>query len=94
MNTLSWALTQIETGHKVTRKSWTNEWFVKGQGGIIKSNDLWNPHARQFTKSLENKEIEVESYLLFKTAKNKLIMGWTPTQEDIFAEDYVVITTP
>jgi len=55
MNTLSWALTQIESGHK---------------------------------------EMEVESYLLFKTAKNKLIMGWTPTQEDIFAEDYVVNATP
>jgi len=90
-NSLSWALTQVELGNKVARKSWDNEWFTKGVGGVVKSKDLWNKHAREFAEALPNQEIEVASYLLFKTNDNKLVMGWLPSQEDVFAEDYIIV---
>jgi len=90
-NKLSWALDQLNLGKKITRTTWTNQWISVGNGGMVKSEDLWNKHARGFTENLPLNEIEVSSYLLLKTPDNRLIMGWTPSTEDIFADDYIVL---
>ena len=50
-------------------------WIALGQG---------NP-------SLPSESVEVLPYILFKTADNKILMGWLASQTDILAEDWIIL---
>jgi len=49
---------------------------------------IWNPHTRAYAEEQHGGQVFVNPYLILKTETEAIQMGWTPSQEDIFAIDW------
>jgi hypothetical protein len=86
------AIDKIKEGFKVARSGWNGKdmWITLGNGGVVKSEDFWNKHTKEFAEQ-NGGEAEVLPYLIMKTADNKILMGWLASQSDILANDWEVL---
>jgi hypothetical protein len=79
----------LDLGCKIARSSWKGkQWVCAGKGDYVISNKLWNRHTREFADQQRGGEVFVNPYLILKTEAGAIQMGWTPSQEDIFANDW------
>jgi hypothetical protein len=86
------AIRLMKRGHKVARQGWNGKdmWIALGQGNpALAAESFWNEHTRAFAES-NGGSAEVLPYILFKTADNKVLMGWLASQTDILSEDWVI----
>lgn len=87
------AIRLIKQGHKVARAGWNGKgmWIAYGKGNpALDANAFWNEHTKQF--ALDNGGTsEVLPYILFKTADDKILMGWLASQSDMLSEDWVIV---
>lgn len=87
------ALRLIKQGHKVARSGWNGKgmWIALGAGNpALDANAFWNEHTRQFALN-NGGAAEVLPYILFKTADDKILMGWLASQSDMLSEDWVIV---
>ena len=75
------ALSYLKEGFRITR--WPDQWICLGEG----RDGFWNKHTRAKNNGGSAK---VEPYILHKTKDDTVQMGWTPTQKDLLAEDWMV----
>lgn len=88
------ALGLMKLGRKVSRSEWNNVdmWLSLTPGHkAVPANGIWSPNNRRFAETLPTKTIEVAPSITMKTSDDKIIMGWTPSQVDLLAEDYFEI---
>lgn len=95
MNNLNFgqAIEAMKQGSKVAREGWNGKgmWIALGQGNLkLPSESFWNKHSRSFAEQ-NGGTAEVLPYILFKTADNKILMGWSASQTDILAEDWIIL---
>ncbi|MGB2579540.1 hypothetical protein AAIR98_001459 [Elusimicrobium simillimum] len=89
----SWALRLLKEGKKVAREGWNGKgmWISLGSGHPAQSAAaFWNKHTREFAEK-NGGTAEVLPYILFKTADNKILMGWLASQTDMLAEDWTIV---
>lgn len=80
------ALVNLKAGHKVARKGWNGkEMFLCLATDIdfVTNADLSN--VQTLSGDLVHKSI------VMKTADNKFIVGWIPSQVDMLSEDWTII---
>lgn len=80
-------------GHRIARAGWNGKgmWVCVGQGSpALEAEKFWNPHTRAFAESNGGKA-EVLPYLIFKTADDKILMGWLASQSDLLADDWCIL---
>jgi hypothetical protein len=87
------ALEALKQGARVAREGWNGKemWIALGEGNLsLPSESFWNKHSRSFAEQ-NGGSAEVLPYILFKTADNKILMGWLASQTDILAEDWIIL---
>jgi hypothetical protein len=87
------ALRLIKQGYKVARQGWNGKdmWIALGKGDpALPAEAFWNEHTKAFAQT-NGGTAEVLPYILFKTADNKVLMGWLASQSDMLSEDWVIV---
>lgn len=85
-------VTAIKEGKRASRKGWNGKgmWIALGVGNsALESDKFWNPHTRQHAVALGGFSA-VAPYIIFKAADDSVQMGWTPSQADVLAEDWII----
>lgn len=87
------AIRHIKAGGRAQRVGWNGKdmWIAYGEGRVIPANSFWNTHTRDFATHQPNGHAEVLPYILFKTADDKILMGWLASQSDMLAMDWVLM---
>lgn len=88
------ALHALKAGYRIARIGWNedNIWLAMSnpEGRRVSSKDFWSPHNQKFAES-NGGSANVLPCICMKTAEDNIIMGWSPTQEDLFANDWEVL---
>jgi len=88
--TLGDALAYLKLGYKVTRKGWNGKgMYILIMDGYenIKPNEM----TKLKHKLVEDTTITISPYIVMRTASGELQPGWLASQNDLLAEDWVVI---
>ncbi len=80
-------LKSVEEGNKAYRKGWNgnNMFIYLEKGSIIPRNKINNDMLRY---SLSDKEIIINPHIDLKNSKGGIQVGWSPSQEDLLADDW------
>ena len=92
-NNFGEALEALKSGEKVTRKGWNGngQYLVANANATVTDADkIWNPHNRKHAESIGGK-ITVSPYITLKNSQDELVMGWTPSTGDLFANDWLIL---
>lgn len=87
------ALMALKQGKKVARSGWNgkDQYVVaQAQSTTTEASKIWNPHNKAHAEKLGG-FIDVAPYCTLKTAQDTLVMGWTPSTGDLFAEDWTIL---
>ena len=95
MSNLSYgqALEALKAGKRACRAGWNGKgmWVALGEGNpALEAEKFWNPHTRAFAEQ-NGGTAEVLPYILFKSADNKILMGWLASQTDMLSEDWMIL---
>lgn len=88
------ALAHIKDGGRARRAGWNGKdmWIAYGKGNrALPAEAFWNQHTQDFAANQPGRVAEVLPYILFKTADNKILMGWLASQTDMLAEDWELL---
>lgn len=84
------ALEHIKAGGKAYRSGWgATDQYVVAQplSKNIGHSSIWNPHNKKAAQA-NGGYIDVAAYCVLKNAEGQLVMGWTPSTEDLFSSDW------
>lgn len=86
------ALERLKNGNLVTREGWNgkNMFLWLKQGFEIKTEFCKDPILKQLCENNDGSIIGLPA-ICMKTADNKVMTGWVPTQTDMMAEDWFVV---
>lgn len=90
------ALRGLKAGHRITRSAWAtgadSQWLALSCDGTrqVPAAGFWSPHNRALAEKLGG-NATVLPCITLKTREGAVQMGWTPTQADMLAEDWVVL---
>ena len=74
-------IVKSENGAKIARKGWNDKRIY-----------VFKAHAEDLTNCLsKDREFKCTDSLCLKTAQDTITIGWTPSQADMFAEDWEII---
>lgn len=93
---LGQAIEQLKLGAKVTRAIWQNKeqylYLVKGQK--VHFENLRNESAKALdATNIHNagKTANIQSHIDMRFDNNTIIIGWSPSQSELLAEDWEVV---
>lgn len=92
--TFGLAVEAMKLGKKVARIGWNGngQWVCRGEGNpAVPADQFWNSHTNAFAV-LNGGTAPVLPYFILKTAQGAIMMGWSPSQSDAMAEDWVIVT--
>jgi hypothetical protein len=89
------AIRALKSGHRVARKGWNGKgmWLslTGAIGGIcVKAENFWSAHNADFANS-RGGEAKVLPAITMKNANDEIVMGWLASQEDMLAEDWLIL---
>lgn len=87
------ALAAIKDGHRVARAGWNGKgmWIAYSPGSAsLPASGFWSPANQKFAEE-NGGTAEVLPCITFKTADNKILMGWLASQTDMLATDWTLI---
>jgi hypothetical protein len=90
--TFGQALDALKRGQKVARRGWNgaDQWIALGKGAHLGAEEFWNEHTRDFAET-NGGYATVRPYFILKTAQQDILMGWSPSQSDALAEDWLIV---
>ena len=77
------AIELLKLGYKVARE----EWWRNENKFLFMSPDNWI----DVVEKIKISDYPIKKFIVMKTENDELQLGWTPTQEDMLSEDWVVI---
>lgn len=92
--TFGLAIEALKRGDTVARTGWNGKgmWLALGAAHPgLEAAKFWNPHARQHAVDAGG-TCAVQAYIIMKTAQGDIQMGWAPTQSDVLAEDWAIVS--
>lgn len=87
------AIAELKAGNKVTRNGWNGKKMWLALGGtpvVLEADKFWNKHSKAHAIANGGSAV-VEPYIIMKTARESIQMGWSPTQSDCLAEDWETV---
>lgn len=87
------AIRHIKAGGRAQRVGWNGRgmWIAYGEGRVIPAAQFWNVHTKEFAANTRDANAEVLPYILFKTADDKILMGWLASQTDCLSSDWILL---
>ena len=80
-------LKSVMRGNKAYRKCWNGKnMFIYLENGSVIPKSKVNNDTLRF--SLPGKEVTINPHIDLKNSKGELQVGWTPSQEDLLADDW------
>ena len=91
----SQALLEMKKGKKVSRLSWQfTDRFMSIPlylgAKVVPDTKVWGKHNKKSAQE-NNGLLTVDPYISLHTQENHVQMGYLPTSEDLFAEDYYTV---
>lgn len=89
----STALIAVKEGHRIARAGWNgkDQWVSMTAGVLgLKAEKFWNKHNKNFAEQ-NGGRANVVPILTLKNAQDSIVMGWTPSSGDLFAQDWIVL---
>jgi hypothetical protein len=88
------ALEALKDGYKVAREGWNGKgmfiYLVKGQ--TVEPRELRNEADEHVGSELpHDTEIKINSHIDMKAADGSIVVGWSPSQTDLLAEDWQLV---
>ena len=81
------ALKSVMEGNKAYRKDWNDKnMFIYLESGSVIPKSKVNNDTLRF--SLSGKEVTINPHIDLKNSKGELQVGWSPSQEDLLADDW------
>lgn len=90
------ALEHLKVGGAVCRRDWHQQgkWLSlsnwENRGRMVAAEHFWSEHNAKFAE-FQGGHAYVTPSITMKTENNTIQMGWTPSQDDMLAEDWEVI---
>lgn len=87
------ALEAIKKGFKVARAGWNGKgmWISLSPGSLaLPAEKFWNPNNKAFAEA-NGGTADVLPCVTFKTADDKILMGWLASQSDMLADDWMIV---
>ncbi len=87
------ALASIKDGHRVARAGWNGKdmWIAYSPGSAaLPAEGFWSPANKAFAEA-NGGSAEVLPCITFKTADNKILMGWLASQTDMLSNDWTIL---
>lgn len=90
------ALTNLEESKRMTREKW-NGGFIYLTTESLLNHSQFKDETKNFLFDSPDSDhhssiIKIQSHIDKKNDDNTISIGWTPTQEDMFADDWSVVT--
>lgn len=91
----SFALQAVLEGKQAARAGWNarGQWIcMSGEigGMLVPSAKLWAPHNQAFADG-NGGVARVMPCITLKNAQDQIVMGWAPSQGDLFATDWYIL---
>lgn len=87
-----WALKMLKEGKQLTRMSWNlNQRIFLITGRTVDYNvfQSWENNANQAFDPPQ--DVVIRDHIDMKMVDGSYLTGWTPSQEDMFADDWVTV---
>ena len=83
------AIEALKKGHKIARKGWNGKdmWIALMPPLYLKSDKV-NGRTK---KHIGNNNLDCQPYIVLWTAQNKWQPGWVASQQDVLAEDWIIL---
>jgi len=83
------AIEALKKGHKIARKGWNGKdmWIALMPSLYLKSDKV-NGRTK---KHIGNNNLDCQPYIVLWTAQNKWQPGWVASQQDVLAEDWIIL---
>lgn len=89
------ALRLLKAGRKITNFDWHRRGGAPGQlpfismtaGATVDADKIWSPHNRAVAERIGGC-IEVLPAITYMSAAGQIMMGWAPSQADLFSDNY------
>lgn len=92
--TFSDALFLLKQGFRVARTGWNaaNQWLSVSNLNTadVPFDRFWSPHNREYAEQ-NGGSAQVPPCITIKNAQGQVQMGWSPSQGDLFARDWIVV---
>ena len=88
----AWALERLKEGKQLTRISWNfNQRIFLITGRTVDYNTFysWKNNACQAFDPPQ--DVVIRDHIDMKMVDGTYLTGWTPSQDDLFADDWVIV---
>jgi hypothetical protein len=92
--TFGLALAGTMRGYRACRAGWNGhgQWVAMSPGSKALPYDrFWNPNNRAFASGQPGRVADVMPCMTIKNAHGEIVMGWAPSQGDLFATDWLLL---
>ena len=88
------ALVTLKRGGRAAREGWNGKgmWVTASclNTNTVAAQNFWSEHNREYALG-NGGTAEVPPCMTLRNAKGQIQMGWLPSQEDLFAEDWIIL---
>lgn len=80
----------VKSGRVATREAWNNKSFIYLTEGSMESTCPGYKIPKELAKEFSDIGVSIKNHI-DKFSPDGIILGWTPTTEDIIAEDWCLL---
>ena len=81
----------LKKGCMVARKGWNCKGIYIQDGSKVESVHLRADAIKNYCKSRVIQHMNINPHIDMKSADGSLVIGWTPSQLDMLADDWVIV---
>lgn len=89
------ALNHLKNGERIAREGWNgkNMFLIKAGDYAVEIDEMrdGSPISREFVKESGVSEFKIQPHIDMWTAQKTYLVGWLPSQIDLFATDWYVL---
>lgn len=85
---------ELRRGSKVARKGWNGKgmFIYLVNSSIVSIENLRGNAAKHINKSvIGSDDVYIHSHIDMKTSDGKILVGWNPSQFEMFADDWYIV---
>jgi len=90
------AIEAMKDGYRVARAGWNGKGMWIALSGLdgprqVKAENFWSAHNAAYAETRPEKSAPVLPCFTMKNAQGAIVMGWLASQEDMLAEDWMIV---
>lgn len=89
--TFGFAIDAMKRGYKVARKGWNGMFLYIQDGSRVFTHNLRADAIKDYCMSRVIQHVNINPHIDMKAADGSLVIGWTPSQLDMLADDWIIV---